>query len=98
MGACQLAKQKLAEIPTIAIPHGVNTHYNEFVVELPASAQECLQYLDSKGVIGGLDLSAWYPARKNWLLVSFSDQTKSEEIELLAAHLAVWSASKGVKA
>ena len=98
MGACQLAKQKLAEIPTIAIPHGVNTHYNEFVVELPASAQECLQYLDSKGVIGGLDLSTWYPARKNWLLVSFSDQTKSEEIELLAAHLAVWSASKGVNA
>jgi len=45
-------------------------------------------------------LSAWYPEKKNWLLVSFSDQTKGTEIELLAAHLAVWSASlvQGVSA
>ena len=93
MAACQLGKQKLSEIPTIALPHASNTNFNEFVVELPGSAADCLSYLDTQGVIGGFDLSTWYPEKKNWLLVSFSDQTRANEIELLAAHLAVWSAS-----
>ena len=100
MAACQVAKHKLSEISTIAIPHNTNAHFNEFVVELPGSAADCLAYLDNQGLIGGFDLSAWYPQRSNWLLVSFSDQTRATEIELLAAHLAVWSASlvQGVSA
>ena len=36
-------------------------HFNEFVVELPSSAPECIAYLDTQGLIGGFDLSAWYP-------------------------------------
>jgi len=100
MAACQVAKNKLSEISTIAIPHNTNAHFNEFVVELPGSAADCLAYLDNQGLIGGFDLSAWYPQRANWLLVSFSDQTRATEIELLAAHLAVWSTSlvQGVSA
>ena len=100
MAACQLAKQKLSEITTIALPHSTSANFNEFVVELPGSASDCLSYLDTQGLIGGFDLTNWYPERKNWLLVSFSDQTKATEIELLAAHLAVWSASliQGVNA
>ena len=100
MAACQVAKNKLSEISTIAIPHNTNAHFNEFVVELPGSAADCLAYLDNQGLIGGFDLSAWYPQRGNWLLVSFSDQTRATEIELLAAHLAVWSTSlvQGVSA
>ena len=99
MAACQLAKQKISEITTIALPHLTCANFNEFVVELPGSASDCLAYLDTQGLIGGFDLSNWYPERENWLLVSFSDQTKATEIELLAAHLAVWSASliQGVK-
>jgi glycine dehydrogenase subunit 1 len=100
MAACQLAKNKLSEIPTIALPHAMNSHYNEFVVELPGAASDCIAYLDTQGLIGGYDLSNWYTQRRNWLLVSFCDQTKAAEIELLAAHLAVWSVSvtKGVSA
>ena len=54
MTACILAKQKLAEISGITIPHLASSHFNEFVVELPKSAAECLSYLDSVGIIGGL--------------------------------------------
>ena len=63
-------------------------------MELPGPASECLSYLEGQGLIGGFDLSEWYSSRKNWLLVSFTDQTDAAEIELLAAHLAVWSNSK----
>ena len=93
MAACQLAKQKLSELGTIDLPHLTGANFNEFVIELPGSAADCLAYLDTQGLIGGFDLSTWYPEKWNWLLVSFSDQTKATEIELLAAHLAVWSAS-----
>ena len=95
MTACLLAKQKLSEIQTIAIPHQFGHHFNEFVIELPGKARDCLNYLDSNGIIGGFDLSAWYPNRMNWLLITVTDQTKAEEIELLAAHLALWT-SKAV--
>ena len=100
MVACQHAKLKLSEISSIALPHRGNSHFNEFVVELPGPAADCIAYLDTQGLIGGFDMSAWYPKRKNWLLVSFNDQTKATEIELLAAHLAVWSSSlaQGVSA
>ncbi|MBT5392233.1 MAG: aminomethyl-transferring glycine dehydrogenase subunit GcvPA [Euryarchaeota archaeon] len=98
MTACLLAKQKLSEIGSIAIPHQNNNHFNEFVVELPGSSKDCLAHLDSVGIIGGFDLSAWYPERKNWLLVTFTDQTSATQIELLVAHLAVWASAQGVRA
>lgn len=90
--ACNLAKQKLSEISTIALPHFNGTHFNEFIVELPSSASKCLEYLDGVEIIGGFDASRWYPERKNWLLVTVTDQTSAKEIELLAAHIALWSA------
>ena len=57
--ACNLAKQKLGEINTIAIPHSSGSHFNEFIVELPASAADCLKYLDGVGIIGGFDAGRW---------------------------------------
>jgi glycine dehydrogenase subunit 1 len=94
MAACVIAKQKLSEISGISLPHIALSHFNEFVVELPKSAADCLNYLDGVGIIGGFDLSRWYPNHSNWLLVSVTDQTKAAEIELLAAHIAVWSTLK----
>ena len=52
MAACQLAKQKLSELGTIALPHLTSANFNEFVVELPGSAADCLAYLDTQGLIG----------------------------------------------
>ena len=98
MTACALAKQKLSEIGGVTIPHLASPNFNEFVVELPRNANDCLKYLDSVGIIGGFDLSKWYPAMSNWLLVSVTDQTKAQEIELLAAHMAVWVSSSEVMA
>jgi hypothetical protein len=69
-----------------------------FFFVLPCNARDCLAYLDSVGIVGGFDLHRWYPSRPNWLLVSFTDQTKANEIELLAAHMEVWVASQGVTA
>ena len=98
MTACILAKQKLGDIENIELPHSSSHHFNEFVIELPGSSEDCLNHLDTVGIIGGFDLSAWYPDRKNWLLATFTDQTSEKQIELLAAHLAVWASSQEVNA
>ena len=98
MAACTLGKQKLAAINGVSLPHQSSHHFQEFVVELPGQASDCLAYLDSVGIVGGFDLARWYSNRPNWLLVSFTDQTRSNEIELLAAHVETWAASQGVSA
>jgi glycine dehydrogenase subunit 1 len=98
MTACILAKQKLSEISSITLPHDKSHHFNEFVIELPGSGKDCLAYLETLGIIGGFDLSAWYPERTNWVLATFTDQTNANQIELLVTHLAVWASSQEVNA
>jgi glycine dehydrogenase subunit 1 len=98
MAACALGKRKISEIAGVSLPHASSHHFQEFVVELPGSASDCLSYLDSVGIVGGFDLARWYADRPNWLLVSFTDQTRANEIELLAAHMDVWASHQGVSA
>ena len=51
--------------------------FNEFVIELPKSADLINQHLKSKNMIGGLNLERSYPARKNQMLIC-STETKSK--------------------
>jgi glycine dehydrogenase subunit 1 len=98
MTACILAKQKLSQVENINLPHSNSHHFNEFVIELPGSSKDCLAHLDAVGIVGGFDLSAWYPERKNWILATFTDQNNANQIELLVSHLALWASSQGVNA
>ena len=93
MAACQLAIEKISQIDGINLPHHSVDHYNEFVIELPGSASDCLDYLDKRGVIGGFDLSNWYPDKENWMLVSVSDQTSAKDIDMLCAQISIWCES-----
>jgi len=93
MAACQLAIEKISQIDGINLPHYSVDHYNEFVIELPGSASDCLDYLDNRGVIGGFDLSNWYPDKENWMLVSVSDQTSAKDIDMLCAQISIWCES-----
>ena len=98
MTACILAKQKLSEVEHIVLPHSNSHHFNEFVIELPGSSKDCLAHLDDIGIIGGFDLSAWYPERTNWILATFTDQTSATQIDLLVSKLAAWASAQGVSA
>ena len=94
MTACILAKQKLSQVENIRLPHLNSHHFNEFVIELPGSGKDCLAHLDAVGIVGGFDLSAWYPERTNWILATFTDQNNANQIELLVSHLALWASSQ----
>lgn len=97
MMACQKAKEVLAQTPGVRVVHDAH-HFNEFAIEVQGSAAECLAYLDSNGIIGGLDLARWYEGATNQILVTTTDQTTLRDIEAFSAQLAMWSSHSGVSA
>ena len=97
MTACQKAKEVLAATPGVRIVHDAH-HFNEFAIEVQGSAAACLEYLDSNGIIGGLDLGRWYEGTTNQLLITTTDQTTLRDIESLSAQLALWAAHGEVSA
>jgi glycine dehydrogenase subunit 1 len=98
MTACIMGKQKLATIDGVRMPHSSGDHFNEFAIELPGDTKDCLEYLDSVGIVGGFNLSSWYPERTNWMLVTFTDQTQANHIDLLVRHLHEWISTLEVAA
>ena len=97
MLACQKTKEILEQTPGVTIVHSA-PHFNEFAIEVNGSAAECLSYLDANGIIGGFDLSRWYPQMSNRILVTSTDQTTLRDIESLSAQLSMWSTHQGVSA
>lgn len=90
MAACEALKIQLSGISGISLQYPNAANYNEFVLKLPASASSALEYLDERGIIGGLDLSKWYDGRSNELLVCATDQTSADDISAMTNHLAAW--------
>ena len=97
MTACQKAKEVLAATPGVQLVHDAH-HFNEFAIQVEGAASECLAYLDSNGIIGGLDLGRWYKDTTDQILVTTTDQTTLAEIEALSAQLSMWSSHSEVNA
>jgi len=76
--ACALA-DRLVKIKNIKLPN--KTFFNEFVVELPASAAETVKKLANQGIIAGL------PLEGGKLLVAATEMTSDADIEALASAL-----------
>ena len=97
MMACEKAKEVLSQTPGVRLVHSSH-HFNEFAIEIQGLASECLAFLDSNGIIGGLDLSTWYEDTTNQILITTTDQTSLNEIEALSAQLALWTTHGKVSA
>jgi glycine dehydrogenase subunit 1 len=61
--------------------------FNEFVVSCPKPANEILDYLKSRKIIGGLALSRFFPEMKNEILVCATETTTKAEIDALVEAL-----------
>ena len=84
-------KKALSSIEGISLAHPNSSHFNEFVVSLPDSAKSLCEYLDRRGITPGLPLEILFPnIESNLMLVSCTDQTSSNDIELLSAGISAW--------
>ena len=91
MAACTQLKRQLATIDGLSFPYEQQSHFNEFVVELPATTSSCLTYLEGQDIVGGFDVSAWYPEKTNQMLLTVTDQTSQSDINRLVESLTKWA-------
>ena len=78
------AKERLAKVKGCAIRFSGPT-FNEFVVQVKRKPAGVLKDLLKRQIIGGFDLSRFYPELSDCLLVCVTEQNSRDEIEALAA-------------
>lgn len=61
--------------------------FNEFVLKLPKSYEQCNEQLLQKGMIGGYHLGLTYPELEDHMLVAVTELRTKEEIDLFAYEL-----------
>lgn len=80
------AYEELTEIPgcekVFASPF-----FKEFVVRLNKPVEEVNASLLEKGIIGGLDLSKYYPAMKNCMLLCVTEKRSKDDIDRLVSEM-----------
>ena len=84
-------KNALTSVEGISLAHPNSSHFNEFVISLPSSAKSLCKYLDRRGITPGLPLEILFPnIEPNLMLVSCTDQTSANDIDLLSAGISAW--------
>ncbi|MED5496798.1 MAG: aminomethyl-transferring glycine dehydrogenase subunit GcvPA [Candidatus Thermoplasmatota archaeon] len=91
MAACTQLKRQLAGVEGVTLPYDGQSHFNEFIIELPAATSACLAYLEANGVVGGFDVSNWYAEKTNQMLVTVTDQTSQRDLDRLVECLNAWT-------
>ena len=57
--------------------------FNEFAVRCPQPVDEITNHLLEHGILGGVDLSTFYPELKNHLLITVTEMNTREEMDML---------------
>ncbi|QQS48715.1 MAG: aminomethyl-transferring glycine dehydrogenase subunit GcvPA [Acidobacteriota bacterium] len=65
--------------------------FNEFVLSCPRPANEILEGLKSRNIIGGLPLSRFFPGLQNEILICVTETTTREQIDALVRGMEVES-------
>jgi glycine dehydrogenase subunit 1 len=61
--------------------------FNEFVISLNRPVSDVLERLQQRGIIGGINLSRFYPQLKNALLVAVTETNSAGELDAYAKEL-----------
>jgi glycine dehydrogenase subunit 1 len=93
-GLRELARQNLAKarylaeelrkLPGVRLSFS-SPFFNEFVVETEANARRVREALLRMGIIAGVEISRWYPERKNSLLLCATETAKRTDLDRLVA-------------
>lgn len=76
------AKQKIGELNGYSIPFS-SPVFKEFVVKTPIAPSEVQKRLESEKIIGGLDLSSYYPELNRHMLFCVTEKRTRSEIDKL---------------
>ncbi len=76
----------VANVPGVRLKHAV-PFFNEFTVEVGRPASEVLSELQSREILGGVDLGRFYPELASCILMTATELTTAGDIAALASAL-----------
>ena len=83
------AQQCLLELPGVRLRYPERWCFNEFVLELPTSAELVIRRLLDHGLAAGFPLSRYYDDMERSLLVAFTEKRSKREIDFFVHALEV---------
>ena len=81
------AYQKLTQIPKVKPHFDYKWFFNEFIIDLPITAQEASEKLVAKGIAAGFPMSRYYKNMDNSLLIAVTEKRTKQQIDTLAQAL-----------
>ena len=77
------AAKKINAIPGYSVKFNTTPFFHEFVVKSPRPVQELNMHLLDHHILGGLDLSEYYPDLQDHFLLAVTEMNTREEIDML---------------
>jgi len=79
--------EKLAAIPGVTRAFA-SPYFHEVVLKLNDNAKDVLRALRAQGILGGLDISGWYPELGQAILVCVTETKTAADLDLYAQQMA----------
>jgi glycine dehydrogenase subunit 1 len=83
------ARQRLLDVPGVTMRFPRRWYFNEFVVNLPLTADKVIRGLLARGIAAGFPLGRYWPEMNNCLLLAVTEKRTKEDIDFLAHALEV---------
>jgi glycine dehydrogenase subunit 1 len=77
---------KLAAIPGVTRAFA-SPYFHEVVLKLADNARDVLRALRAQGILGGLDISGWYPELGQAILVCVTETKTAADLDHYAQHM-----------
>ncbi len=78
--------EALTAVPGVSLKFN-NPFFNEFVLETSAPSAKVLELLVEDGILGGLDMSQFYPEYRNCILIAVTEMNSVAELDKFAQAL-----------
>ena len=90
LSSTRMAIDELSSLEGLEFAFPKSPVFREFAVKVPGKSSEALSHIFELGVIGGFDISQWWPEKESWILIGCDERTSESDISSLKKSLSSW--------
>ena len=90
LSSTRMALDELSSLEGLEFAFPKSPVFREFAVKVPGKSSEALSHIFELGVIGGFDISQWWPEKESWILIGCDERTSESDISSLKKSLSSW--------
>ena len=90
LSSTRMAIDELSSLEGLEFAFPKSPVFREFAVKVPGKSSEALSHIFELGVIGGFDISQWWPEKESWILFGCDERTSESDISSLKKSLSSW--------